>query len=1226
MKLKRKNCLPFLCSDATLRGICFFILMLVGGLANAQTISVSSVDSEAAEVTSPGTLNPGVFRISREGGFVILGTTISYTITGTASSGSDFEGLSGLAFIPGGGNASVDININVTDDDIVELGETVILTLTGTTQGSIGSPSSATVTIADNDIGNVSISATDDMASEQGPDNGQYTIDLGGVNGTGGTVDLAIGAGTFSTATEGVDYLTFPTTISIQNGQRTATVDLVPIDDGDFENTEVVRLRIFGTSDATLFPIAANPDDRADITITDNDCNAGTTAPILNNDATAFCSPFTKSLDDYVTSATPGNVDLVWSTNADPSVLGEWIADGGVVTLADTYYGFYADTDNGCYSPTVELVLTANQQPTTGTVTSTPIPACNNDTNEFGPTRIGLVDHISGEDSGNWSFTSGPATINPTGTDSWMDFAGQPAGTYVYTYTTDNAIAPCTNQSASVTIEVTNCDPCEAGNVAPVLDTNVPRTFCDEITTTLNDYAPNTGPNGTVLRWATDDEDPTGSFVSNNRVNNPLAGTYYGFYYDATNDCASPLLTLSLGLNETPEITGTTTNERCGPGNMVLGATATADATIRWYIVATGGSPVANGANFTTPNISQTTSYYVEATSNACTSSPRIEVVATVRPQPSAGAPINTSSCNDSRFGTTVLDLDSRFSSSASEGNWTWKSGPVTITPNNDNVVDFQGSPNGSYVFTFTTTGAEAPCTNVSADITISVSSCDTDDDGDGLLGGAEALLNTDPNDPDTDGDGINDGIEVGDDLQNPLDGDNDGIIDALDSNILDTDQDGVVDQLDPANDNPCVPDNSNGLCDTDEDGISDGQEEADGTNPLDACDPDINNPNCDPTPIDLQIEKVVDKEQAIAGDEVIFTVTVTNTTDRRARNVTVGDMLETGFAYKAHDSSNGNYDPETGMWAIFEIPAAGSVTLTVTADVLEGGPYNNVAEILESFPVDDNPANDRAEVILNIDLPEGIDLVLEKFARIVKEDAILGSSPNNDLKDIRPLLGQEVIFTIKVTNESNEDAVSNIRVLDNLADANGGFFYVNDEADKGSYDPQSGIWTIPELLRNEVAILEIRILVPQVGSFTNSAEILSSSPVDSEGKYNNNTDMVSVNVSERTQAEIGIIFNQFSPNNDGTNDELKINRVHTNDNGTRETIDLIYDIKIFNRLGSLVFEGNQLQDEVIWNGTWKGKQVPDGTYFYVLNVTLQEEVEGVDTSMTKKGWIQLIR
>ena len=136
----------------------------------------------------------------------------------------------------------------------------------------------------------------------------------------------------------------------------------------------------------------------------------------------------------------------------------------------------------------------------------------------------------------------------------------------------------------------------------------------------------------------------------------------------------------------------------------------------------------------------------------------------------------------------------------------------------------------------------------------------------------------------------------------------------------------------------------------------------------------------------------------------------------------------------------------------------------------------------------------------------------------------------------------------------------------------------------------------------------------------------MRSSPLDSEGKYDNNVDEVTVNVSERTQADFGIIFNQFSPNNDGVNDDLKINRTLVNENGTQREIDILYDIKIFNRYGSVIFEGADMSGDIIWDGSREGKEVPDGTYFYVLNVALQEEVEGVETNTTKKGWIQLIR
>ncbi|MGB6151661.1 MAG: gliding motility-associated C-terminal domain-containing protein, partial [Pricia sp.] len=463
---------------------------------------------------------------------------------------------------------------------------------------------------------------------------------------------------------------------------------------------------------------------------------------------------------------------------------------------------------------------------------------------------------------------------------------------------------------------------------------------------------------------------------------------------------------------------------------------------------------------------------------------------------------------------------------------------------------------------------------------------------------------------------------------ENPLDVDEDGIIDALDSNVLDTDEDGVVDQIDPANENACIPDNTNALCDTDGDGITDGQEEADGTNPLDACDPNIENGNCDPTPIDLEVLKVVDIPNAVAGDAVVFTVTVNNLSDRQGIGITIGDMLETGFELNENPvaASIGSYDAEAGVWTIPELPAMGSATLEVPVTLLEGGPYNNVAELLESFPVDDNPANDSAEVTVTVELPVGIELILEKSARIVNAvDTLKINDFQNE--EVNPLVGQDLVFKLKVTNESENDTISNIVVVDSISGVFSNPRFTPPLGEGSVYNAETGFleWNAGNLNRNGVAELEIRVTADSVGTFVNFARIRSSSPLDSDQE--GISDDVTINVSERSEAEFGIIFNQFSPNNDGVNDELKLNKRRTNEDGTlSDEVDVQYSIKIFNRYGSLVFEGEQLEDEVIWDGTREGKDVPDGTYFYVLDLTVLEEIEGIDSNSIKKGWIQLIR
>ena len=67
---------------------------------------------------------------------------------------------------------------------------------------------------------------------------------------------------------------------------------------------------------------------------------------------------------------------------------------------------------------------------------------------------------------------------------------------------------------------------------------------------------------------------------------------------------------------------------------------------------------------------------------------------------------------------------------------------------------------------------------------------------------------------------------------------------------------------------------------------------------------------------------------------------------------------------------------------------------------------------------------------------------------------------------------------------------------------------------------------------------------------------------------------------------------NAFTPNNDGINDMFSIK---ANVDGVLE----VKDFKIYNRNGQLVFSAKSLTD--YWNGTFNGKALPTGTYYWVL-------------------------
>ncbi|HXP51798.1 MAG TPA: gliding motility-associated C-terminal domain-containing protein, partial [Bacteroidia bacterium] len=82
-----------------------------------------------------------------------------------------------------------------------------------------------------------------------------------------------------------------------------------------------------------------------------------------------------------------------------------------------------------------------------------------------------------------------------------------------------------------------------------------------------------------------------------------------------------------------------------------------------------------------------------------------------------------------------------------------------------------------------------------------------------------------------------------------------------------------------------------------------------------------------------------------------------------------------------------------------------------------------------------------------------------------------------------------------------------------------------------------------------------------------------------------------------------------FSPNGDGQNDKLYV----------RDDCIKTMNFVVFDRWGNKVFETND--QNLPWDGTYKGKALNAGSYVYYLNATMYD-----GTSVTKKGNVALVR
>jgi gliding motility-associated-like protein len=139
------------------------------------------------------------------------------------------------------------------------------------------------------------------------------------------------------------------------------------------------------------------------------------------------------------------------------------------------------------------------------------------------------------------------------------------------------------------------------------------------------------------------------------------------FYVESSNGTCSNATLGSVQVNivplpTTPSVASASVNTCSGVTTVLSVSSPQAGTTYNWYQTATGGTAVYTGATFSTPALTATTTYYVEAVSSAgCSSPARAAVVVNVSPLPQVAAQ-GTAVCPGS---TATLNVTSNMSNVA---------------------------------------------------------------------------------------------------------------------------------------------------------------------------------------------------------------------------------------------------------------------------------------------------------------------------------------------------------------------------------------------------------------------------------------------------------------------------------------------------------------------------------------------------------------------------------
>ena len=191
----------------------------------------------------------------------------------------------------------------------------------------------------------------------------------------------------------------------------------------------------------------------------------------------------------------------------------------------------------------------------------------------------------------------------------------------------------------------------------------------------------------------------------------------------------------------------------------------------------------------------------------------------------------------------------------------------------------------------------------------------------------------------------------------------------------------------------------------------------------------------------DLEVSKTVDTPNPIVGQNITYTVTVTNKGRDNTTGVIVQDVLPSQVIHISNDSGGG-YNPTNGNWNVGNLNVGESKTLNITVTVNAAGTFSNKAEVTaSSLPdLDSTPNNNNAT-----EDDQASVSVTSSTATTISGTLYEDSDGSDDLDATEPKLPANITLNLL----DNSDNVIKTRI----SDANGAYTFTG--SSNGNYKIQ---------------------------------------------------------------------------------------------------------------------------------------------------------------------------
>ncbi len=328
--------------------------------------------------------------------------------------------------------------------------------------------------------------------------------------------------------------------------------------------------------------------------------------------------------------------------------------------------------------------------------------------------------------------------------------------------------------------------------------------------------------------------------------------------------------------------------------------------------------------------------------------------------------------------------------------------------------------------------------------------------------------------------------------------------------------------------------------------------------------------------PILLELEKAVDRTAVSEGEIVVYTISLTNSSQFGLTGITLEDILPEQLTYLSSSSE----PSAANTWTFAEMAAGDKLSMNIEALATTAGTATNTATVrIGAYEISAQSPS------LTIG-SKSVDLRINKTSSGVEIYA-----------------GNEFVYDILVENIGGTDA-KDVVVTDHLP---AGISYVSEahSASAEGIDVVSAVngnqvtWSVASLPAGATVSIQLTVKANKTGATVNRVEVVSTSQDET-------------NPDDNRAEDLNEVLEFFIPNvitpaaRDNKNDQFVIkgiNRFSTN------------RLTIFNRWGNHIFEATDYQND------WAAAGVSAGSYYYVLEV-----VDSNNNKQTFNGWIQVIK